>query len=247
MLCRAARYGHSCVVEVLLECVQPNESLFEGKTALYFAAEYGHDDVVRLLLHRGAACRPCDGFAPLDAAIQIGHTAVVEALLDALDVFEGPTDISRLLRLAAQNGHLDVVLLLLARGANIHAVRDDGVTALLIAVAYRQDDVVKLLLERGADPNVCRKDGLSPLLLACQERLTNVVRSLLEYKADPNVMCNGKTPLSIVVGYGHLEIVKLLFKHKVKFDKESLLLSARTNGYLDLEQLLVCLPELSEP
>ena len=75
------------------------------------------------------------------------------------------------------------------------------------------------------------------------------VRSLLEYKADPNMMCNDKTPLFIAAHYGHLEIVKLLLAYKAKFDKKSLLLEARKNGYLDidLEQLLLGLLEMSEP
>ena len=115
----------------------------------------------------------------MDVAIQFGHTPVVEVLLDAFGASERPPDTSRSLRLAAQCGHLNVLILLLARGANIHATRDDGVTALMIAVAFRHDHVVQLLLDRGADPNMVRDDGLSPLLLACQERLTNVVRSLL--------------------------------------------------------------------
>ena len=63
---------------------------------------------------------PHDGLTPLDAAIQIGHADVVEALLDAADVFESSTDISRLLRIAVQYGHLDVILVLLARGAKTY-------------------------------------------------------------------------------------------------------------------------------
>ena len=57
ILCHAARYGQASVVEVLLKWVRPNDSVLNDKTALYYAAEYGHVDVVRLLIHDGADFR----------------------------------------------------------------------------------------------------------------------------------------------------------------------------------------------
>jgi ankyrin repeat protein len=50
------------------------------------------------------------------------------------------------LQVAARKGHLEVVRLLLDRGANIHAGDD---CALRLAAYYRHLEVVRLLLDRG--------------------------------------------------------------------------------------------------
>ncbi|MFF5210925.1 ankyrin repeat domain-containing protein [Streptosporangium sp. NPDC000396] len=53
---------------------------------------------------------------------------------------------------AAQEGAVRVIELLLASGAKVDAVDDDGATPLWEAVRYGQDDAVRLLLAAGADP-----------------------------------------------------------------------------------------------
>jgi ankyrin repeat protein len=70
----AAEYGHTAVVEYMLNAGMPLDSRLrhDGQTALHWAAWGGHADVVRLLLKRGAVVsvkdRSYDG-TPLDWAI----------------------------------------------------------------------------------------------------------------------------------------------------------------------------------
>jgi ankyrin repeat protein len=52
--------------------------------------------------------------------------------------------------LASQNGHLEVIQALLAKGAEINAKTDDGRTALDVATAKGHDDVRALLMQAGA-------------------------------------------------------------------------------------------------
>ena len=52
---------------------------------------------------------------------------------------------------AARGGHIDVMRLLLERGANLELVTEHGATALLVACACGRVDAARLLLERGAD------------------------------------------------------------------------------------------------
>ena len=56
--------------------------------------------------------------------------------------------------MAAREGHIEIVTLLLDRGANINQAVPDDETALIQASAEGHIDVVKLLLERKADVNI---------------------------------------------------------------------------------------------
>jgi ankyrin repeat protein len=83
-----------------------------------------------------------------------------------------------LLRWASQNGHIEVVKLLLEKGANIHA---DDDFSLRIASQQGHLEVVKLLIENGA--NVNAQDDYS-LRWASQNGHIEVVKLLLENGAD---------------------------------------------------------------
>ncbi|MEW6322655.1 MAG: ankyrin repeat domain-containing protein [Acidobacteriota bacterium] len=115
------------------------------------------------------------GMAPLHFAARHGYAEVVAALLAggaALDQ-PNPGDQATPLLVAIINGHFDLALDLLARGANPNAMADNGVTPLYATLnlqwapkalypqprAYLQQqatylDLLEALLEKGADPNV---------------------------------------------------------------------------------------------
>lgn len=65
------------------------------------------------------------------------------------------------IHIAAQNGHLELVKLLLDRGADVNATNAGGQTALHMATSYDLDAVVKVLLAAGADGEIRNKDGHS--------------------------------------------------------------------------------------
>lgn len=61
----------------------------------------------------------------------------------------------RALRVASQNGHLDIVKYLVERGADVHAMFEG---ALRFAAERGHQDVVNYLLSKGADPNALDED-----------------------------------------------------------------------------------------
>lgn len=63
------------------------------------------------------------------------------------------------LHIAAQNGHFDLVKLLLARGADVNAMNNGGQTALHMAVSYDIYDVRDYLLSKGADDSIKNEEG----------------------------------------------------------------------------------------
>lgn len=90
----------------------------------------------------------------------------------------------------------DVLNLLLANGADINAVNDEGVT---IRHIVTDPDAVSLLVEKGANVEAHAKRGWTPLMMQMnnQENGPDVVAGLLAHGADPNAVGNdGETALS---------------------------------------------------
>uniref|UniRef100_A0A2C9JSZ2 Tonsoku-like protein n=1 Tax=Biomphalaria glabrata TaxID=6526 RepID=A0A2C9JSZ2_BIOGL len=108
----------------------------KGETPLHRACIEGNLKKVKSLISEGHPVNPRDycGWLPLHEACNHGHTAVVEHLLDCGawindrggDRCGGVTPLID----AANCGNLDVVRLLVDRGANLMAKDDDGNTAL---------------------------------------------------------------------------------------------------------------------
>jgi ankyrin repeat protein len=88
---------------------------------------------------------------------------------------------------AADRGSLDVVKLLLARGADVNAKEArGGQSALMWAVAENHPDIVRALVEGGADVRARSSGGFTPLLFAAQQGDVDSARILLDAGADVN-------------------------------------------------------------
>ena len=84
MLIRAAVYGHTDTVKMLVEHKANIDSQDEdGWTALMYAARYGHTDIVKMLVEHKANVdsQNKDGWTALMRAAEYGHTAVVKILV----------------------------------------------------------------------------------------------------------------------------------------------------------------------
>jgi hypothetical protein len=118
------------------------------------AADWGHHDVIRLLLDKHADANAQDkrGFTPLEAAASNGHAKAVKTLidggatLDAQDHKYGGTA----LMAASAAGHLEVVRLLLVAGAKTNLRAKNGMSALGMAIKQGRDEVARALKEHGA-------------------------------------------------------------------------------------------------
>ena len=104
----------------------------------------------------------------------------------AVDVRENATQMTPLL-LAAEQGHADVVTVLLQHGANVHATDPVGMTALHLA-AWRGDlAMAQILLHYEADVNVLNAIGQTALHGAALCAQYPLVRFLLDRGANPNI------------------------------------------------------------
>ena len=121
--------------------------------------------------------------------------------------------------IAAYNGHLNSVKILLKYGAEIETrgtlkIEDEvieGCTPLWAAAATGYLDVVKLLIERNADVEGRTPKNSTPLRAAAYDGYLDVVRCLVESGADVNARTSyERTPLDAACYRGHLSIVTYL-------------------------------------
>ncbi|KFY70028.1 hypothetical protein V499_09532 [Pseudogymnoascus sp. VKM F-103] len=217
------KYGHD-----------PNLKDSRGWTALSWAAVYGHEDVIKLLLANDSTnTNPKDvrGNVPLSLAAGKGHEAVVKLLLANNSVDANSTDNIKRTPLwwAVVNRHTSVVKLLLAN-ASVDANSKDniGATPLQWAAGVGHEAVVALLLAKdGVDADSKDMNGQTPLLWAARKwaggkrgPLWNgneheaVVKLLLANDSvDVNSKDNiGASPLLWAAGDGYDGVVKLFLE-----------------------------------
>jgi len=177
-------------VKLLLERgADPNAASKEGRTALLIAAKQdGAGEVIRMLLGKGADPNVRDA---------LGGTALM---------------------LAAEAGDLEVVKLLVSRGADINlqagplyglprfgrppekmgdALKNArGITALIAAASAGNTECVRFLLEKGADPKLKAFRFSDALIASVQQRDPGIARLLIAKGADVNARdYRGATPL----------------------------------------------------
>jgi hypothetical protein len=124
-----------------------------------------------------------------------------------------------LLDCASQEGNKDVAQLLIAKGADVNAKSQGGLTSLHMAAARLRrgkakeiEAVAKLLIANGADVNAKTSEGGTPLHNVANRGWQDMAQLLIANGADVNAKTNeGFTPLhDTVVPYYQTQMAKLL-------------------------------------
>lgn len=227
----AAYFGLDEAVRHLIVKQNPDMKDSNDRTPLSYAAENGHEAVVKLLLGTdgvdpSSVAHELLGVTPLYFAAGKGHEAIVRLLLAQESVnpkSEGP-DGQTVLSWAAENGHLPIVKLLL----DIDGVDPNpssgrlGETPLSFAVKNGHIPVIKMLLARYAQDGISTdtRDFIghfTPLHIAAINGNEEIVKLLLAQKhVNVNNLCtNGyTTPIVDAAERGYEVVVKVLPEHK---------------------------------
>ena len=122
--------------------------------ALHVATAAGLPDIVWLLLLDGADPKRLEQeWSALFLATRVASPEIAELLLDAGAHVDTGLGKETPLMNASSYGHVDVVRMLVTRGANLHAADSQGRTPLHYAAGGGHHAVVRLLLDSGADPS----------------------------------------------------------------------------------------------
>jgi hypothetical protein len=149
---RAASAGDLAKVKELLDKgVDVNAANHYGGTALAFACDKGHTEVVRLLLERGANANAKDTFynlTPIGWAAQKGHRDIVRLLLE-----KGAAADDQTLMMGLFGGQPETLKVLLEKG-KFTPEQLSSALAMTQQLEENKEEMIKLLEAAGAKPAV---------------------------------------------------------------------------------------------
>ncbi|RDW63780.1 hypothetical protein BP6252_11325 [Coleophoma cylindrospora] len=171
----------------------------EDCTALVYAAEQGHADIVALLLSNGANTdsHDHDGDSPLHLAASRNRVDVTKLLLAAgmspkrqkfrstpeliLEQLGDDSDQTPL-QYACRCGHTQIITLFLE-----HIDDNDACRCLLWSVQSRKPEAVRVILKTGKAPVDVSVSGRTALAVAADLMEPDLMEVLLQHGADPNL------------------------------------------------------------
>lgn len=196
------------------------EDLYErqGATPLYLAVVEGNEEAARLLLDRGADPSAPTGSSqkryPLIAALSGLHYGMAKMLIDAgADVACRDFSDDTPAICAAMTGNLEMVTLLLGRGADIFTTDRSGLTLFLAAFAIGSNPaLVEMLIDRGG---LTPEDEMNSYFASSVQRgWYNITKRLIEKGANLEYKpMQRPVPLLIVsIMMDHFDIAELLIQ-----------------------------------
>ncbi len=146
--------------------------------------------------------------------------AMIAAMKD-INATAGDERITALHAAVAYN-RLDILSLLLARGADTERLMKPGLTPLSAAAMKNDTDAISMLLAHGARLDYQTPGGVSALKLACAKGNLDAAQVLLAHGADPKPAdSEGHTALTLAqehAGENHLPLMRMLLEHGASAD-----------------------------
>ncbi|KAM4704908.1 uncharacterized protein WCC33_009720 [Rhinophrynus dorsalis] len=242
----AVRHCHLPIVEVILnylanersrkdaiECV--NQANKDGETPLHLAAAVKKDmihsededvNIIKKLMEYDADISLTTNQTsetPLHYCARVGNEDVLLEMISHIGTSQIQQSMNKQakngwspLLVAAEQGHTEIVKILLQNHARVDVFDEHGKAALHLATENGHDKIVDILLRHKAFVNAKTKLGLTPLHLCAQNGFNHLVRLLVDtHLASIDAMALTKrTPLHLAALNGQLDVCNSLLTMK---------------------------------
>ncbi|KAI1302722.1 ankyrin repeat-containing domain protein [Xylaria venustula] len=220
----AARYGQSGSIRMLLQFRADLDikDIEFGQSAVSYAAERVHIEVVKLLINAGCNIYSdsTESFPPLERAARYGYRQILRCFLAEESngvVLPRARAIAEALRHACENEYTKTKDFIIAEDGYLQAKDKNDRTVLSWAAEGGNDDTVGVLLENGAEVDSRDHTNRTPLSYAAASGSADTVKVLLDGSAEIDSRDHdNRTPLSFAAESGSLAVVReLLSRHPV--------------------------------
>lgn len=232
-----------------------NEQDAEKLTPLDAACWQGNVDVVKFILGKDkGALKLTDksGMTPLMTAVDHGRLECCQALLELEEGLEllnlGDDGDVTALDTSCIKGHLDIVKLLLDKGADKECRDAKGFTPLLTAASNNHADIVLELIERGSVVTAQTNEGDTAMIRAAFYGHIEIVNLLLRYESCKDLIDmtdnGGVTPLILASRHGWADVIQRLLdagSDQAKYDQygNTALMGASKWRYVSVVEILL--------
>ncbi|XP_054718966.1 ankyrin-1-like [Uloborus diversus] len=185
----------------------------EGNTALHYATGYGHEEIVKMLLAKGAIphLQNRRGQTPLHIIVSGPFYAEEEDDIYSEDEDDEYRDVE--LQESVDERYIRVMKELIAAGADLLLQDKWGRTPLHMALHSENKLGAEVLVEGNSENNLQDVRGNTPLHLAVQEQVYyfKIVKKLLAAGVSTRIQNNqSNTPLFIALNHGYTALANIL-------------------------------------
>ena len=190
------------------------ERLFDADQPHFAIWLWLYDEEAVLLKSLSSMCPEKPRAVPLYYAAKFGFRDLAEHLIaehpDHINARGGSKETP--MHVAAGEGHIDILSLLLDHGADVDVRNENGETPLLRASWAGKREAGWYLIDRGADINAADERNFTPVFVAFKGHVESA-RMLLDRGAVIDIRNRyGETPLHQALRWGEIQLVRLFLE-----------------------------------